>query len=322
MARKVFGESLKSAMNKVDQQDEEQVAARTSPTVARAQASVIEEDKHATRLLDPGVIQMSAVTDRIDPSEGLEDLVASIREHGQKVPILVRKLDSGGFEIVYGRRRLLACKQAGVKIRATVMQMSDEEAIVAQGVENNARQDPSFIERALFISGVIKAGYSQAVAHRALGIDESLVSRMYKIANGIPDALIRAIGPAHGTGRRQWERLYKLCMKDPERASELAEGISQEKSGNQRIEEAISLMESTEDGLDNPFRNTPCLISRKGNRITIEVDPYIFARLEKDLEELLQQMSLRAQEISDADMVEGLDRGQDTEPDKPFIKNQ
>ena len=108
--------------------------ARVSPTVARAQASVIEEDKHATRLLDPNLIRMSAVQDRLDPSEGLEELVDSIREHGQKVAVLVRKLANGNYEIVYGRRRLLACRALGQKVRATVMEMSDEEALIAQGV--------------------------------------------------------------------------------------------------------------------------------------------------------------------------------------------
>ena len=42
------------------------------------------------------------------------------------------------------------------KVRATVMEMTDEEALIAQGVENNARQDPSFIERALFVAGIIR----------------------------------------------------------------------------------------------------------------------------------------------------------------------
>ncbi len=85
--------------------------------------------------------------DRIDPSDGLDELVSSIREHGQKVPVLVRRTQDGALEIVYGRRRLLACRQLGQKVRATVMEMTDEEALIAQGVENNARQDPSFIER-------------------------------------------------------------------------------------------------------------------------------------------------------------------------------
>ena len=186
MARKVFGNSLKNAMGEASPSEENLDTSRTSPTVARAQASIIEEDKHATRLIDPNAIQMSAVMDRIDPSDGLDELVSSIREHGQKVPVLVRRTAHGPLEIVYGRRRLLACRELGQKVRATVMQMTDEEALIAQGVENNARQDPSFIERALFVAGIIRElgkteearRNAQTVAYRALQIDESLVSRM------------------------------------------------------------------------------------------------------------------------------------------------
>lgn len=186
MARKVFGDSLKNAMGNAATPDEgvDLDLRRTSPTVARAQASVLEEDKHATRLIDPSTVRMSAVMDRIDPSDGLEELVSSIREHGQKVPILVRRTQDGALEIVYGRRRLLACRELGQKVRATVMEMTEEEALIAQGVENNARQDPSFIERALFVAGIIRElgktdetrKNAQTIAYRALQIDESRLS--------------------------------------------------------------------------------------------------------------------------------------------------
>lgn len=61
MARKVFGDSLKNAMGKAPPSDDDLDVKRTSPTIARAQASVLEEDKHATRLIDPATVRMSAV---------------------------------------------------------------------------------------------------------------------------------------------------------------------------------------------------------------------------------------------------------------------
>lgn len=113
------------------------------------------------------------------------------------------------------------------------MEMTEEEALIAQGVENNARQDPSFIERALFVAGIIRElgktdetrKNAQTIAYRALQIDESLVSRMNRIATGIPMEMIQAIGPAHGVGRRVWEKLFRLCEKDVSRAKEVARGI-------------------------------------------------------------------------------------------------
>uniref|UniRef100_UPI00404817E9 ParB/RepB/Spo0J family partition protein n=1 Tax=Yoonia sp. TaxID=2212373 RepID=UPI00404817E9 len=304
MARKVFGDSLKNAMGKTPPSDEDLDVKRTSPTVARAQASVLEEDKHATRLIDPTAIRMSAVMDRIDPSDGLDELVSSIREHGQKVPVLVRRTEDGALEIVYGRRRLLACRQLGQKVRATVMEMTDEEALIAQGVENNARQDPSFIERALFVAGIIRElgktdetrKNAQTIAYRALQIDESLVSRMNRIATGIPMELIQAIGPAHGVGRRVWEKLFRLCEKDVARAREIAGEIPRNIPGPDRLEAAVTLLTATKPSTQKTHPSERVKIGRKGNRITIDVDPDLAPRVEEAVRKLVTELLDRGQD--------------------------
>lgn len=304
MARKVFGNSLKNAMGEATPSEENLDTSRTSPTVARAQVSILEEDKHATRLIDPNAIQMSAVMDRIDPSDGLDDLVSSIREHGQKVPVLVRRTSDGPLEIVYGRRRLLACRELGQKVRATVMEMTDEEALIAQGVENNARQDPSFIERALFVAGIIRElgktdearKNAQTVAYRALQIDESLVSRMNRIATGIPTELIQAIGPAHGVGRRVWEKLFRLCEKDGAKAREIATKIPRNLPGPDRLEAAITLLTATKPSAPSAHPDERVKVGRRGNRITIDADADLAPRVEEAVRKLI---------------IELLDRGQD-----------
>ena len=304
MARKVFGNSLKNAMGEAPPSEENLETNRTSPTVARAQASILEEDKHATRLIDPNAIQMSAVMDRIDPSDGLDELVSSIHEHGQKVPVLVRRTSDGSLEIVYGRRRLLACRELGQKVRATVMEMTDEEALIAQGVENNARQDPSFIERALFVAGIIRElgktdearKNAQTVAYRALQIDESLVSRMNRIATGIPTELIQAIGPAHGVGRRVWEKLFRLCEKDGARSREIAAEIPRNLPGPDRLEAAVTLLTATKPSAPSVNSDERVKVGRRGNRITIDADADLAPRVEEAVRKLV---------------IEFLDRGQD-----------
>ena len=304
MARKVFGDSLRNAMGRTPDPDDEAEIRRTSPTVARAQASVLEEDKHATRLIDPATIRMSAVMDRIDPSDGLEDLIDSIREHGQKVPVLVRRTADGALEIVYGRRRLLACRALGQRVRATVMDMTDEDALIAQGVENNARQDPSFIERALFVAGIIRElgktdetrKHAQTVAYRALQIDESLVSRMNRIATGIPMELIRAIGPAHGVGRRNWERLFRLCEPDVDRAREIARDIPRGLPGPDRLEAAVTLLSTARGPAQGAGSDPRVRIGRKGNRITIEADPDLAPRIVEAVRTLIAGILDRGQD--------------------------
>jgi ParB family chromosome partitioning protein len=246
---------------------------------------------------------MSAVMDRIDPSDGLDELVSSIREHGQKVPVLVRRTQDGALEIVYGRRRLLACRQLGQKVRATVMEMTDEEALIAQGVENNARQDPSFIERALFVAGIIRElgktdetrKNAQTIAYRALQIDESLVSRMNRIATGIPMELIQAIGPAHGVGRRIWEKLFRLCEKDVARAREIARGIPHNLPSPDRLEAAVTLLTATKTTAPKVDLGERVKIGRRGNRITIDVDADLAPRVEEAVRKLIAGLLDRGQ---------------------------
>ncbi len=70
-----------------------------------------------------------------------QDLVASVKEKGVLVPILVRKMKQG-YEVIAGNRRLAAAKQAGlVEIPAYIVEMNDMEAREAQIIENLHRQD-------------------------------------------------------------------------------------------------------------------------------------------------------------------------------------
>lgn len=193
-------------------------SARRSPMFAKGAASIENAVKSAAaedrmfRLLPVTLIDPSPIRDRIDVSENLEDLKRSLREEGQQIPILVRPVGSTDrYEIVTGRRRLQATKEIGGEtIQAFVRRMSDEEAFVAQGVENNARLETSFIERARTILSALEAGFTQVQVEKFLGVDQTMISRMKNIYTGIGEDLVLRIGPARGVGRRKWEKLQKL----------------------------------------------------------------------------------------------------------------
>lgn len=172
-----------------------------------AGASVIE--------LDPAVVEGSFVRDRlIDFEDGsLAALKASIAERGQEVPILVRPHPEveGTYQVAYGHRRLHAARQLGRKVKAVVRDMTDTELVVSQGVENSARHDLSYIERALFASRLEDRGFERAVIIDALSTDKGELSKLIAVAKAIPERVITAIGPAPKTGRRRWLALAELC---------------------------------------------------------------------------------------------------------------
>ena len=80
---------------------------------------------------------------------GLEELAASIREHGVLQPVLVTEtLD--GYQLVAGERRVRASRLAGLeRIPALVRQLADRAQLEVALVENVQRADLDPIEEAL-----------------------------------------------------------------------------------------------------------------------------------------------------------------------------
>jgi ParB family chromosome partitioning protein len=168
---------------------------------------------NAVREIDPALIDDGGPKDRLTITDAdVADLVQSIRAHGQQVPIMVRPLVDypGRYRIVYGRRRLRALKLAGIPAKALIRTLTDEQAILAQGQENSLRLDPSFIEKAIFVTDLTDGGYDQSVVLDALAIDKPMLSRMTKVARTVPLGVVQYIGAAHGIGRRRWEELADL----------------------------------------------------------------------------------------------------------------
>ena len=80
--------------------------------------------------------------------EGLEELAASIREHGVLQPLSVRRAE-GGFELISGERRLRASKLAGLKeVPCIVVSVDARESSLLALVENLQRRDLDFVEEA------------------------------------------------------------------------------------------------------------------------------------------------------------------------------
>ena len=78
----------------------------------------------------------------------LEELVASIEEHGILQPVVVQKTNSG-YELIVGERRWRASKKLGrKKIPAVIREVSDEQSLEIAIIENIHRQDLNPIEEA------------------------------------------------------------------------------------------------------------------------------------------------------------------------------
>lgn len=315
MARKnPFGSTLAKAMAEgTDFDDDENddlspvgSVHASGPTVARAIEALKEDDKQATRMVSPSHIRLSPLQDRIDPQEGLEPLIESIRAHGQKVPILVRRLPSGEMEIVYGRRRLLACRTLGIDVRAVVLEMDDRSALIAQGVENAQRLENSYIERALFVKQVLDAGFDLATVEQAIQVEATQASRMRGIIDAIPLPVIHRIGAAPGVGRRPWEDLRKLIadrsdLTEPDLLSLIRTDIP----SPERLKEFLERLKPVRppSPAASPGRNLlngRLSTDLSGKRLTLRVgaarDAHLLALIEARLPEIIAEIDSSSSE--------------------------
>lgn len=89
----------------------------------------------------------------------LRELAASLKEFGQQVAIIVRKLPAGaghGYEVIDGERRWHACQMAGIKtIRAEVRGARDNDHQFVQSVVANfGREEHTPLEAGLAVARV------------------------------------------------------------------------------------------------------------------------------------------------------------------------
>lgn len=220
MARKNMFEGIAPTRSEADTPKAVPGAASSMPEVFQSSGPVaaIRNDlrtlgSRSVQEINPDLVEDTGLKDRLAPLD--EDLAAlrdSIDRHGQQVPILLRPHPqlSGRYQVVYGRRRLAALRSLGKPVKALIRTLSDEEAVLAQGQENNLRKDPSFIEKALFAGDLEEAGYSAKVVQDALNVNRSHTSHMRKVREAFPRDVIERIGAAPSVG---WKRWYDLATR-------------------------------------------------------------------------------------------------------------
>ena len=153
-------------------------------------------------------IELTAVNST-EPHESIQDLASSIAEAGQQVPVLLRpsRERDGHFEVIYGQRRILACRHLGIPVRALIRTLDDTDALLAKGLENAGRAELSYYERVRFAQAILEQDYSRAEVCQALAISKNTLSQLERINRLVPTAVGEAIGAAPGAGRPKWTTL-------------------------------------------------------------------------------------------------------------------
>jgi len=124
----------------------------------------------------------------------LNELADSIRKQGVVQPVLVRRNELGGYELIAGERRWRAAQLAGLStIPAIIKNVSDAEMLQLALIENLQRQDLNPLEAARGYQRLIKQFHlSQDEVATTVGKERSTVANYLRVL-GLPEAVKTAL---------------------------------------------------------------------------------------------------------------------------------
>jgi ParB family chromosome partitioning protein len=139
-------------------------------------------------MIEPGPFQPRLEPDR----QALQELAASITEHGILQPLLVRPKPgaAGRYQIIGGERRWRAAQIAKLHDVPVVIRDFDDRMAMAAGlVENLQREDLNAIEEAEGFARLIdQFGLNQESLARAVGKSRSHIANTLRLLN-LPPAI-------------------------------------------------------------------------------------------------------------------------------------
>lgn len=307
MKRDLLAKSLaQMGSRKPASQDTDAEAVSATPHSLKSMSEVLSQvSAQSAQEVDVKEIADSEISDRFDVAVGLDDLIESIRASGQQLPVLLRYRRGEGprYEIVYGRRRVAACRALGIQVIAHIKEMSQRDALMSQALENSARLERSFIEQALFAARLEGHSFKREEICDALAIDKAALSRLLGVARDVPTELILRIGPGHEIGRRPWLDLRKL-MKEPD-APALDEILALLPEDQGALETLMELIDALRAGTRKrkpakdkagkraklvTLKDAPLRFRREIGRITIESTEEDAQEFIKHLEDTLPEL--------------------------------
>lgn len=256
--------------------------------------------------LEPGMGQPR----RIFKDEALEELAASIRQHGVLQPLLVRENadNSGRYEIIAGERRWRAAQRAQLhEVPVLVLTLTDAEAFEIALIENLQREDLDPIDEAAGYQKLIDHyDYTQEKLAESLGKSRSHIANMMRLLQ-LPEPVQKMLSDGKlsaGHARalitaKDAEALAKvvigrnLSVRETEKLVAEAEGRpakGKAKKGSEKADASVRKDIDTlalEDELSNKIGMRVSIDSRDGKSGKVSIE---FKSLDQ-LDELLQRLS-------------------------------
>jgi len=154
----------------------------------------------------------------------LDELAASIREHGVLQPILVRPIGPNQYQLIAGERRWRASSMAGLdSIPALIEDIDDDTALEISIIENLQREDISPLDEAAMYDRMVREhGYSIRKLADKLGKDKGYLENRLRLADAPPE--IRELVSVR---KDTLSHAYELMkVEDPKKRRRLADQVA------------------------------------------------------------------------------------------------
>jgi ParB family chromosome partitioning protein len=236
---------------------------------------------------------------RFFDDQALQELSASIKEHGVVQPIIVRKVDES-YQIVAGERRWRAARLAGLKtVPVVVKDYSNVQVMEIALIENLQRQDLNSIEEALAYKSLIEEyDLTQEEISAQIGKSRSAIANTLRLLN-LPEDIKDLV--VHGKISAGHARAL-LAVEDKKKQLEIANKIIEQQLNVRDIEKLALQKDNKEEKvapkkdveiveLEDKLKKvlaTKVNIIHKKNKGKIEIEYYSIDDLDRILE-LLQK---------------------------------
>lgn len=229
--------------------------------------------------------------------EKLEELAASIEEHGLIQPLVLR--ESGkGYEIVAGERRWRAARKIGIKeLPCIVRELTDEENMLLAIIENMQREDLNPIEEAEGLKQMIDTyGLTQEQVSKSVGKSRPYIANCLRLLK-LPEQVMKYVSTgefsaghakvlaglndenkqialAEDSIKKSWSvRELEKAVHDEKPAARKARKTKEKNANVKRVEEELKEVLGTKVNLN-----------QKGSKGKIEIEFYSKDELERLIE--------------------------------------
>lgn len=190
----------------------------------------------------------------------LDELAASIEEHGLMQPVLVRRrAGASGYEIIAGERRWRASQRAGRKrIEVIVKDLTEADVFEWALIENIQREDLNPIEEAEAYRRLLDANdLTQEQLAKKVSKDRSTVANALRLLKLPDDVRRQVIAGAISMGHAR----ALLSLDDPEAMVKMGREIVKKGLSVREVERAVRAMKKaateTVEAPPDPFAGLP-----------------------------------------------------------------